>query len=218
MDQELEEVFTTVSVPKAKALLKSGPRAGKLRKGCRFKGKRVMCTPAVAASIKGLKGKKPKRGKAKHKADFTPKTERGELNLLAMKALRESRSKFKNAADCRTKVSAVREISKVLTYMSKIPSKKGPEAEAKRNVRYRVELQRKINEVASSCGGGGARTAAPSVSTSHADRVIERYRRMRSSAKARSAGGSQPAWQGSEAVDGLSGSRRKAKRKSKRSR
>lgn len=104
--------IATVPVPKAKAIIKTGKKHGKLRLGCRYKGKRVLCTPAVAAKLGHRKGRK--RGKGKSKGGKHPCSRPNPPAWCNRKAksgigklLKSLRARFKKGG-CRDKMDVVR--------------------------------------------------------------------------------------------------------------
>ncbi len=124
------EADATVAVPKAKALLGSGKKKGRLRPGCRFKGKKVLCTPAVAARLRGTKSGGRKKAKGKRKgtgkhpcASASPppwcnkkgrkgkkgkKGRKGGVNRATSSPIAIARHDFKVAKTCQAKMNAVR--------------------------------------------------------------------------------------------------------------
>jgi hypothetical protein len=122
------EAIATVPVAKNKAFIKSGKRKGKLRRGCRIKGKRALCTPEVAKSLGASRGRKKargrKKGKGKHpcasanppawcnKGKKGKSPSRGGAHTpfsLAMAA----RKSFKSARTCQDKADAVKVLQKL---------------------------------------------------------------------------------------------------------
>lgn len=155
--------IATVSVPKDKAL-----KGGKLKKGCRFSGRGVRCTPAVAARL-GIKGKSKGRSKGKKKgthpcASSNPpawcnkKRASGgggaapspHAQLFAN--LKQSRAGFKKASTCKEKRFFARAINMILAQAKQIPAKSGEEA-SKRNRRYASEGERVLRESIRFCAG-----------------------------------------------------------------
>lgn len=59
--KSLTKEKATVAVPKAKAVVKSGPKKGKARKGCRLTKRGAKCTPTVAKRLKVRKSTKKRR-------------------------------------------------------------------------------------------------------------------------------------------------------------
>lgn len=49
--KSLTKEKATVAVPKAKAIIKSGPKKGKVRKGCKITKRNAKCKPSVARRI-----------------------------------------------------------------------------------------------------------------------------------------------------------------------
>ena len=149
--------IATVAVSKKKALMQTGPRKGKLRKGCYFKGKKAYCTPEVAKRLGKSAGKKGKGRKGKM-PNIRPKTPEAQLNYNVFQALMQSRKNFKNASNCDLKVHAARKIMMALNHMSRLPvkrTKNNPSANSGiRNARYWKERDRVAMETQQSCGGG----------------------------------------------------------------
>jgi hypothetical protein len=171
--------IATVAVSKKKALLQSGPRKGKLRKGCFFKGKKAYCTPEVAKRL-GKKGgsKKARNPMLPSKGgmpNIRPKTPEAQLNYNIFQALMSARRIYKHAPNCDLKVHAARKIILSLNHMSRLPvkaTKKNPTANSGiRNARYWKERDRVAAETTASCGGGtGMQTIARGAPASPAQR------------------------------------------------
>lgn len=161
----------TVTVSKKKALIKSGARKGKLRKGCHFRGGKVYCTPAAAARLGSGKGSKRKGGRKGKMPNIRPKTPQAQLNYNVFQALMGARKLFKRAPNCDIKVHAGRKIIQALNFMSRLPvkpTKKNPHAQSSiRNARYFKERDRVAMETQASCGGG-ASSARPASASSAA--------------------------------------------------
>jgi hypothetical protein len=156
-------LVATVPVAKDKALFKTGKKKGKLRPGCRFKGKKTFCTPEVAAK---LNRKTPAKANTKSKKRgggvpmmITAKTPEGAERQRVFQALLESRKSFKIAretGDCERMRWAGRKIVGSLKYMAALPakkSKKNPNADPRiRNRRYLKEIDRVVQQTMV-CGG-----------------------------------------------------------------
>lgn len=139
-------LVATVPVAKKKATFKTGPKKGKLRPGCRFKGRKAYCTPEVASRL-GTATKK-----AKHRGARGPiiaKTPEGAERQRVFQALLEARKFLKVAREqgnCGQVRHSAQKIASALNYMSRLPVKKtksNPMANpAIRNARYAKELER----------------------------------------------------------------------------
>lgn len=179
-------LVATVPVAKKKALFKSGPKKNKLRPGCRFKGKRVLCTPEVAARL----GKTVKpRGRGKMRGPIIAKTPQGAERQAVFQALLEARKRLKMArdmGDCGQLRHSAQKIAQALNYMSRLPVKKtkgNPSASASvRNARYQKELERIKGDVIGCGVPSGSRHAASSAANAAARAQYEEFMRSRGQA------------------------------------
>lgn len=145
-------LVATVPVAKSKATFKSGAKKGKLRKGCRYKGKRVLCTPEVASRLGSAKPKK--RGAPM----IVPKSPEAARNMSAFSVVMRARSDFKRAREAGN-CGAMRQFAKVLSdglqYMARLPgkvTKKNPYGDVRsRNRRYITEMDRVKAEIVRGC-------------------------------------------------------------------
>lgn len=146
-------MVATVPVSKAKAL-----RGGKLKKGCRYKGGKVFCTPEVASRLKGLKAKKGKRkGGRRGPFKIVAKTEQGQRNQAVFRALIYSRKEFKRARTCEQKRQAARQLVLVYQSLMRMPkSASGKLSVADRNRRYHSSMEKLVRDVQASCGSGAS--------------------------------------------------------------
>lgn len=162
-------LVATVAVAKKDALFKSGPKKNKLKKGCRFKGKKVYCTPDVAARIKS--SAKPKSsGRKSPRSPIVPKSPQAARNMNAFQALLMDRKNFKMARDsgnCGAMRQFATRIKAGLQYMGRLPAKttkKNPSGSAaSRNRRYISEMDRVAHDVMTKCSmsaGSGAPRAS----------------------------------------------------------
>jgi len=194
--EDLALVTATVSVSKKKAVFRSGAKKGKLRKGCRWAGRGVRCTPEVAKrlgkmKIKGSHKRKGKRkGKGTHPcASSNPPAwcnkkrsggggggsarPAGEHSVL-FSNLTQARKGFKKAGSCKEKRFYARAINLMLGTAAKIPgTPKQPSSV--RNRRYASEGERVLREAIRFCSG--AQTTAQAAQERAAFRGMGRRRR-----------------------------------------
>ena len=163
-------LVATVAVAKKDALFKSGPKKNKLKKGCRFKGKKVYCTPSVAARIKSSAKPSSKKSSSRKspRSPVIPKTPQAARNMNAFQALLADRSNFKAARDsgnCGAMRQFAKRIVDGLQYMGRIPpkvTKKNPSGDARsRNLRYIKEMDRVKADVMRSCSMAAGSGAPP---------------------------------------------------------
>lgn len=172
-------LVATVPVAKKDALFKSGPKKNKLKKGCRFKGKKVYCTPDVAARIKSS-SPKSKSGRKSSRSPIVPKTPQAARNMNAFQALLLDRKNFKIARDsgnCGAMRQFATRIKEGLQYMGRLPAKvtkKNPTGDAaSRNRRYISEMDRVKHDVMTNCSMA-AGSGAPRVSRDAVDAFAAR--------------------------------------------
>jgi|GEM_PF-3514583 len=193
-------LIATVPVPKAKALHKSGAKKNKLKKGCRFKGKRILCSPAVAARLNSggstRSPKKKKKGSRKGMPFIVAKSPQAQHNMNVFQALLLSRKGFKKAREagnCQQMRTIAGQIRLGLQYMAKLPgrpSKKNPSGSMlPRNRRYIKEMDR-VKRESMQCSAG----SRPTVSQNSANRAayeefMAREERSKAAANARKASG-----------------------------
>lgn len=159
-------LVATVPVAKGKATFKSGPKKGKLRKGCRFKGKRVYCTPEVATRLGKMVGtkskKKGKKSKGTHpcasasppawcnkkKSDSTQSrasaSTRDPAEAAVFANIAQARKDFKAATTCKEKRFTARLLNQLFATAMKFPGE--PSKVRARNARYRTEGENKLRE------------------------------------------------------------------------
>lgn len=149
-------LVATVPVSKGKALFSSGAKKGKLRPGCRFKGKRVFCTPEVANRL-GKVASPKKKGRKGMKV-IIPKSPQAAERQRVFQALLEARKYFKiarDSGDCAQMRHSGQKIVTALKYMGALPTKptkKNPSADPRvRNRRYITEMDRVKAEIVTGC-------------------------------------------------------------------
>lgn len=171
-------LVATVPVAKTKVTFKSGPKKGKLRPGCRYKGKKAYCTPEVASRLKSMKVKAKKKGKGgthpcasssppawcnKKKSGGGGRASAGKQpGGVLFENLAAARKSFKAAKQCKEKRFYARAINQILATAMKLPGK--PDQVRTRNARYRTEGENKLRDAIRFCNTAQAnlRTAQES--------------------------------------------------------
>lgn len=152
------EAVATVPVAKSKAVRQSGKNKGKLVKGCRYKGKRVLCRPEVAARLGASKPKK-KSSRKRGAPIARPKTEEAAHRKQLFLSLLDARKTFKNSTTCPQKKLNARVVIETLRELMQQPKSASAKLSvAARNERYGKELNRVYQETMSFCASQGAAT------------------------------------------------------------